>query len=246
MSEELPVLIAFSGHKESGKTSGANFIASLILQSGGFTTGARVSDDGKLLIQSEDGEGEFDLYRRDAPFVKYLSEAVWPTIKFFSFADIIKDFLRVVLGVDPNDNGAKTTYLWESMPVPSGQKKAPGKGFMTVRDLKQFFGTDIVRNSFGKNVWANALINRIKEDAPLFAVVDDVRYPNEVEAIQKAGGKVIRLTRQPSKDVHESETALDDYHGFDLVIDNTELDLHQTHEQIFNYLKEVGVIGEAE
>ena len=59
-----------------------------------------------------------------------------------------------------------------------------------------------------------------------------------LEEIQKAGGKVIRLTRKPHEDCHPSETALDDYDGFDRVINNEELDIDQTNIELMNVLRE--------
>ena len=64
-----------------------------------------------------------------------------------------------------------------------------------------------------------------KEDKPNW-IITDVRFPNEVEAIENRGGIVIRIERTPRSygtefiiDEHPSETALDD-HNFDYVIDN--------------------------
>jgi len=70
------------------------------------------------------------------------------------------------------------------------------------------------------------------------AIVPDCRFPNEVEAIKEAGGKVIRLTRSPHEDSHLSENALtDDYQGFDCVIDNKKLDMHESNMALLNTLK---------
>lgn len=58
-----------------------------------------------------------------------------------------------------------------------------------------------------------------------YVIVGDVRYKNEVEFIQRESGKVVRLLSQrklleETRSVsHASETALDDYKHFDLVID---------------------------
>ena len=43
-------------------------------------------------------------------------------------------------------------------------------------------------------------------------VLTDVRFPNEAEAIQAAGGRLVRVVRpgQDTSDQHISETALDD------------------------------------
>ena len=56
-------------------------------------------------------------------------------------------------------------------------------------------------------------------------IITDVRFPNEVEAIEDKGGTVIRIERTPRsygtefEIEHSSETALDDY-DFDYVINN--------------------------
>ena len=66
----------------------------------------------------------------------------------------------------------------------------------------------------------------------------DVRFPNEAKAIKKAGGKVIRFTRSPHDDVHASETALQDYDGFDCVIDNANMSIDETNKAILLQLRE--------
>ena len=78
------------------------------------------------------------------------------------------------------------------------------------------------------------------------AIVCDVRFPNEVEAIQKAGGKVLRLLRDvyEGQDQHSSETALDDYplEKFDWVLDNKELTVAEQNDAVFQLLKEINWI----
>lgn len=56
-----------------------------------------------------------------------------------------------------------------------------------------------------------------------------MRFPNEAEAIKAKGGILIRIEGDPQKqqgdgtrdDSHPSETALDNYDGFDFIIQNT-------------------------
>lgn len=96
-------------------------------------------------------------------------------------------------------------------------------GYMSGREVLQYVGTEIFRR-MNPTVWADATISRIQAEGPELAVIADCRFPDEVEAIQAAGGKVIRLTRTTYEDSHESETALDkedfDWKKFDAVIDN--------------------------
>jgi hypothetical protein len=72
------------------------------------------------------------------------------------------------------------------------------------------------------DVWVNLLINRLDLDNNCF--VADVRYPNELEALKKLGFITIRINRD-NRDIdrdptHESETALDNYMDWDIVIAN--------------------------
>jgi hypothetical protein len=52
-------------------------------------------------------------------------------------------------------------------------------------------------------------------------IITDTRFPNEAEAIKKAGGIVIRINRPGVQPInpHPSETSLDDWE-FDAVINN--------------------------
>ena len=51
--------------------------------------------------------------------------------------------------------------------------------------------------------------------------ITDVRFPNEVKAIKKKDGIIIRINRESDyNSTHSSETALDDYEDFDYTIDN--------------------------
>ena len=64
----------------------------------------------------------------------------------------------------------------------------------------------------------------------------ELSLPNEAEAIKRAGGKVIRFTRNPHDDDHASETALKNYNGFDCVIDNANMSIDETNKAILSQL----------
>lgn len=97
---------------------------------------------------------------------------------------------------------------------------------LTVRELLQRIGTEAMRKGVHEDVWVNSLIAEYKHNN-LFQdhfVISDVRFPNEVAAIKKEGGLVIRINRPSLKEkmysTHESEIALDNYKDWDYVIDN--------------------------
>jgi len=91
-------------------------------------------------------------------------------------------------------------------------------GPMTAREFLQYFGTDICRGIW-EPIWVNKCIKDIQREGTELAIVTDVRFPNEAEAIEKAGGITLRLTRQVFDDQHTSETALDNY-SFKDYLDN--------------------------
>ena len=89
---------------------------------------------------------------------------------------------------------------------------------MTAREFMQFFGTDVMRKMY-EPIWVSSCIKKIQQEQSELAIIADVRFPNEAKAIEKAGGTLIRLTRQTIEDNHSSEVALDDY-PFTDYIDN--------------------------
>ena len=94
---------------------------------------------------------------------------------------------------------------------------------MTAREFLQVFGTDICRHIY-TDIWTDRTMRSIREEDSLMAVISDCRFPNESKAIQKAGGKVIKLTRGISGDSHSSESSVDEIEH-DAIIDNKELSL---------------------
>jgi len=107
---------------------------------------------------------------------------------------------------------------------------------MTVRDFLQKLGTEAIRDSLHENTWVNATMVDYTPvqvqwaDGPLGGykdgpmpnwIITDTRFPNEAEAIKKAGGIVVRINRPGVQPInpHLSETSLDDW-NFDAVINN--------------------------
>lgn len=65
------------------------------------------------------------------------------------------------------------------------------------RALAQWLGTDVVRNNFGQDAWVDLWKQRWHDAGQPRVVVADIRFQNEVDAIHKLGGTVIRVTRGP-------------------------------------------------
>jgi len=106
---------------------------------------------------------------------------------------------------------------------------------ITPRKLLQLMGTDCGRDILHPNIWINALmadytpqrivasdsIEDISKNPYPNWIITDVRFPNEVKAIEDRGGIILRINRPglKSTDNHESETALDNY-NFDAILTN--------------------------
>lgn len=114
---------------------------------------------------------------------------------------------------------------------------------MTYRQFLQNLGTEAMRDGLHTNVWVNALfadykehpVNVLKhegyhlEDVYPNWIITDMRFPNEMEAVEARGGITIRIEREQEFSIfndkaiethsHPSETSLDSA-TFDYVIDN--------------------------
>lgn len=113
-------------------------------------------------------------------------------------------------------------------------------GFMTAREVLQFVGTDIFRRMY-EPVWVNLLMNKIKEDSPLVAVIADCRFDNEAQAVLEADGTIVRLTRRPVRDTHPSEDGFKDFTAFHKVIDNENLALPAANQELLDFLIQKGI-----
>lgn len=93
-----------------------------------------------------------------------------------------------------------------------------------VRDLLQKEGTERGRMVYGNDVWVNTMVNWMELLSDSWGInkfiVPDVRFKNEVAAIQSRGGRVIRIIAperekiaNPTEEArnHISEIDLDDY-----------------------------------
>lgn len=109
------------------------------------------------------------------------------------------------------------------------------KTVYTPRLLLQVLGTNCGRNIIHHNIWVNALFadyNNVFQNW----IITDVRFLNEVEAIKKRNGFIIRVERnlEDQNDQHESEIALDKYEGFDYIVQN-----NGTIEELIEKIKQI-------
>lgn len=97
-----------------------------------------------------------------------------------------------------------------------------------MRRFLQEEGTERGRNVYGENIWlrhAELWMYYFGLFGMTKFVFPDLRFENEVEWVQGLGGRVFRIQGRGGLTgdaaAHPSETALDDYVGFDARIDNS-------------------------
>jgi hypothetical protein len=239
-------ILGFSGVKQSGKTTCCRFLHGYQLRLNDVVEKFLMDEESNLIVNAVqldengkevEGLGILDIDRKDEDFMEYASRSIWPYVRAFSFADPLKIISMQLFGLTESqcygtDKEKNTTIgiNWEDLPLSSN------KGAMTAREFLQYFGTDVCRK-IKDTIWVDSCINRMLDSRTELAIAPDIRFPNEVEAIQKAGGKVIRLTRSPHEDQHASETALNDYEGFDHVMDNESLTVDETNRALMELLR---------
>lgn len=91
--------------------------------------------------------------------------------------------------------------------------------FISLREMLQYVGTEFFR-ALDPNFHVKRTVERL--DPILDYVCDDLRFPNEVEALRKMGATLYRINRPSHSNTgdHPSETALDDYTGWDRIVTN--------------------------
>ena len=128
-------------------------------------------------------------------------------IQVIHFADILKETVQALFGIGEwetgTQEGKKVTISWIDK---------------TVRELLQEVGQGL-RDAVDPNLWIKALFANTEDWSNY--IIADVRYPNEVYAIKKRNGILIRIDRKDAgAGNHSSETALDDYNNWDVHIEN--------------------------
>ena len=161
------------------------------------------------------------------------------SVQIYNFADPLKQVCVDILGLAPRQCYGEDKYKNELVDCQWNGKQ------LTAREVMQILGTDILR-TMQHNVWTGATIRKIQRDNPDVALIGDCRFPNEVEAVQKVGGIVIKLNRNIYHSDHTSETALDrqnyDELNFDAVIQNQFMDIEAKNEVLSRILKEKDVL----
>jgi hypothetical protein len=251
-------ILAFAGTKQSGKSSACNFTTGLIMQQTGMITHSGITEDGKLIIPSsyvnedtgneETVGGVLDLQSTDTKHAEWLYHNIWPLVKIYNLADELKYTVHVIFGISmellcgtEDDKNHETDVKWKDMAKLILKRKDIIKlkeedrydKNMTIRELLQYFGTNVCRSLLA-DCWFDSCLNRIKAEEPRYALIGDVRFPNEVRGFKKEGAKIILLNRDKFENSHESETSLSKIKNtdFDGIIDTSNKTIEEKNIEI--------------
>ncbi|MEV0267735.1 hypothetical protein AB0H43_03085 [Hamadaea sp. NPDC050747] len=111
------------------------------------------------------------------------------------------------------------------------------KAHPEVRRVLQHFGSEVIRK-LDEEFWVRPVVAAIEQSGTP-AVVTDVRFPNEAAAIERLGGRLVRVTRPglDESDNHVSETALLGYPVWSAIINSSTVDvLHKDVDKLSELL----------
>lgn len=114
-----------------------------------------------------------------------------------SFASALKDAVSVVFGWDRVLLEGKTSEsrFWREQPDKWWAKRLD-MPHLTPRWVLQYWGTEVCRVGFHKDIWVAALENKLNK-AIGNIVITDARFSNELEAVKNLRGTLIRVERGP-------------------------------------------------
>jgi len=112
-----------------------------------------------------------------------------------SFAGTLKDAVAAVFGWDRTllEGRTKEAREWREQVDPWWAKRLDMPN-LTPRWILQWWGTEVCRKAFHNDIWIASLEHKLLTSNDNI-VISDVRFPNEIDAIHKAGGLVVRIKR---------------------------------------------------
>ena len=185
---------------------------------------------------------------------KWLHRFIRPKYKKLAFADPLKKMLSVLLN-EPyesfNNRAFKECYMvdLENLTIHYGIECMSdskfnrmvktldpelSKSVLTIRQLMQYFGTEISQRFFGRRVWINSTLKHCTGPT----IISDLRFKEEYNAIKERNGITIFIYR-PGYEFgqHASEKEMEELYNnsqYDHVIIN-----NGSLQQLFNSVKDI-------
>ena len=114
--------------------------------------------------------------------------------KRVSFAASLKDAVASVFGWNREylEGSTKTSRAWREQKDEWWSERLGME--ITPRWVLQYWGTEVCRNGFHKDIWVASVENKLRQTDENI-VITDCRFRNEITAIKNAGGITIRINR---------------------------------------------------
>lgn len=147
---------------------------------------------------------------------KRLGRVVPKKWKVLAFADPLKKMLGVLLNISPekfNDRAFKedtcidlNTLEYSLSAFTKDKRLLSDSKFtklakdlnpdilhydLSIRQLMQYFATNVCRTYFGENIWINSTLRHASDKT----IISDCRFFNEANAVKERGGKIIFVSR---------------------------------------------------
>ena len=231
-------VLLISGKKQSGKSSLCNYLVGQELVKKGVLGTFNISNTGKLMVPVDEKQKQFeilDLNQRNPVYFEYALTSIWPHVKNYSIANMLKYMAMELFGLtydqcfgNEEDKNSQTNIRYSdiSFALPRrivGQLKKENEinEFLTARRFLEIFGTDVCRKIYDR-CWVQKVIKDIRLEGYPFVIIDDVRGANEIELLEEQKDLdliKIRLQREPFKSDTELANSLDGKDElFDLII----------------------------
>jgi len=125
-----------------------------------------------------------------------------------SFANTLKDAVSAVFGWDRTmlEGRTKQAREWREQVDPWWAERL-GIPHLTPRWILQNWGTEVCRKNFHDDIWIASLENKLRSSTDDI-VISDCRFPNEIAAIKKAGGRVVRVVRGAEPEWYSAAVSL--------------------------------------
>lgn len=126
--------------------------------------------------------------------------------KRVSFAGSLKDAVAAVFGWDREliEGTTKSSREWREQKDEWWSTRLGME--ITPRTVLQFWGTEVCRNGFHKDIWVASVENKLRQSKDDI-VITDCRFDNEVNAIKAAGGVTMRVERGDRPEWYDSAVA---------------------------------------
>lgn len=156
---------------------------------------------------------------------------IYPSYVIESFGNNVKkevsDTYNIPMPLMYSQEGKEEIVNHDNLPLPN----------MTVREVMQWHGTDYRREQ-DTNYWIKYMMELTYDK---FVIIDDVRFINEAQLVND-NGILIRVNPHENWEVgpfseHRSETELDDYEKFDLVLEPKFNGIKEAVDTIIQFIK---------